>query len=228
MPQIVLIRHGQSEWNLQNQFTGWVDVKITAKGQEEARESGKKLKESGFDFDLAYSSVLTRTIQTLNLVLEEMDLLWIPTIKAWELNEKHYGALQGLNKDETAQKYGTDQVKLWRRSYTERPPVLEANSPLSSVNDKRYSNLNKTQIPLTESLEDTVKRVIPFWEKEILPKVLEGKKIIISAHGNSLRALVKHLENMSPEQILELEIPTGKPLIYELDNKAKVLSKRYL
>lgn len=228
MTQIILIRHGQSEWNLQNRFTGWTDVKISKQGHQEALESGKKLKENGFEFDLAYTSLLTRAIQTLNIVLDEMDLLWIPVIKSWQLNERHYGALQGLNKDETAQKYGVEQVKLWRRSYDTRPPALESNDPRSSTNDPRYADLTSKQIPLAENLDDTVKRVVPFWEKEILPKVIAGKKIIISAHGNSLRALVKHLENLDNQQILDLEIPTGKPLLYEINDKSQVLDKKYI
>jgi 2,3-bisphosphoglycerate-dependent phosphoglycerate mutase len=228
MPQIILIRHGQSEWNLQNKFTGWTDVRISEQGRKEASQAGKKLLEAGFVFDFAYTSMLTRAIQTLHIALDEMHLLWIPIIKAWQLNERHYGDLQGLDKQETIQKYGEEQVKLWRRSYDIRPPLLQPSDPRSSANDPRYKDLLPKQIPLAENLQDTVRRVVPYWEKEILPKVISGKKIILVAHGNSLRALIKHIENLSSEEILEVEVPTGKPLIYEIGSDSKFLGKKYL
>ena len=226
--QLVLTRHGQSIWNQQNLFTGWVNVGLTEKGIQEAITAGQKLKEAGFEFDLAYTSVLTRAIQTLNLILTAMDLDWIQVKKDWRLNERHYGALQGLNKKKTAEKYGKDQVHLWRRSYATLPPLLEENSDQNPKNDIRYQFANPAELPLAESLKKTIKRVIPFWKVEILPQILANKKIIISAHGNSLRALIKHLENIPDTEIDKLEIPTGKPLIYTLNEKIEVVEKKFL
>ena len=228
MTKVVLIRHGESVWNKENLFTGWADVTLSEKGIEEAKNGGKELKKQGFTFDKAYTSTLTRAIKTLNLVLEEMGLLWLPTEKCWQLNERHYGALQGLNKAETAEKYGEDQVKIWRRSYDVPPPALEKSDERYPGNDPRYANLKENELPLTECLKDTVARVIPFWENTILPDIKAGKKIIIAAHGNSLRALVKYLDNMSEADVLELNIPTGVPLVYELDDNFKPISKNYL
>ncbi len=228
MTKVVLIRHGESVWNKENLFTGWADVTLSEKGIEEAKNGGKELKKAGFTFDKAYTSTLTRAIKTLNLVLEEMGLLWLPTDKCWQLNERHYGALQGLNKSETAEKYGEDQVKIWRRSYDVPPPALEKSDERYPGNDPRYANLKENELPLTECLKDTVARVVPFWENTILPDIKAGKKIIIAAHGNSLRALVKYLDNMSEEDVLELNIPTGMPLVYELDDNFKPISKNYL
>jgi 2,3-bisphosphoglycerate-dependent phosphoglycerate mutase len=228
MYKLVLTRHGQSKWNLENRFTGWTDVDITEVGESEARSAGKLLKEAGFEFDLAYTSVLTRAIKTLHLILEEMDLLWIPEIKDWKLNERHYGALQGLNKAETAEKHGDEQVHIWRRSYDVKPPALEESDDRNPKNDPRYVGLNPEDLPLVEDLEATVERVLPYWEEEIVPKIKSGKKIIISAHGNSLRALVKHLDGLSGEEIVGVEIPTGKPIVYELDENLKPINKYYL
>jgi 2,3-bisphosphoglycerate-dependent phosphoglycerate mutase len=228
MPQIVLIRHGQSQWNLENRFTGWTDVDLSPTGIEEAKSAGKLLLEKGYTFDLTYTSYLTRAIKTLNLILEEMNLLWLPVHKHWKLNERHYGALQGLNKLETAQKYGDEQVHIWRRSYSTQPPALEVNDDRSPAFDTRYKSLSKDEIPLTESLSDTVKRVLPYWEKNILRKVLDNKKVLISAHGNSLRAIIKIIEKISDEKIVELEIPTGKPLVYNLDEHGRFVEKFYL
>jgi 2,3-bisphosphoglycerate-dependent phosphoglycerate mutase len=228
MYKLVLTRHGQSKWNLENRFTGWTDVDITEVGESEARSAGKLLKEAGFEFDLAYTSVLTRAIKTLHLILEEMDLLWIPEIKDWKLNERHYGALQGLNKAETAEKHGDEQVHIWRRSYDVKPPALEESDDRNPKNDPRDVGLNPEDLPLVEDLEATVERVLPYWEEEIVPKIKSGKKIIISAHGNSLRALVKHLDGLSGEEIVGVEIPTGKPIVYELDENLKPINKYYL
>ena len=228
MTKVVLIRHGESVWNKENLFTGWADVTLSEKGVEEAKSGGVELKKAGFTFDKAYTSTLTRAIKTLNLVLEEMGLLWIPVEKCWQLNERHYGALQGLNKSQTAEKYGEDQVKIWRRSYDTPPPALEKSEEIDPGNYPRYKNLSEKELPLTECLKDTVARVVPFWENVILPDIKAGKKIIIAAHGNSLRALVKYLENISDEDIINLNIHTGVTLVYELDENFKVLSKRYL
>lgn len=219
MFKIVLIRHGESEWNKANLFTGWTDVDLSAQGKIEARNAGQLLKENGFSFDYAYTSLLKRAIRTLWIVLDAMDLLWIPVEKSWRLNERHYGALQGLNKAETALKYGEEQVHLWRRSYDLQPPALELSDPRYPGNDPRYSNLSPNEIPLTESLKDTVARFIPYWEQSIVPMIKDNKKIIIAAHGNSLRALIKHLEQLSDQEILNLDIPTGTPLVYELDQE---------
>lgn len=228
MYQITLIRHGESAWNKENRFTGWTDVPLSDKGIEEARSAGRLLKAEGFNFDLAFTSVLKRAIKTLWLTLEEMDLMWIPVNHSWKLNERHYGALQGLNKADTAAKYGDDQVKIWRRSYDIRPPMLEQTDERFPGKDPRYANLKPSELPAGECLADTVARVVPYWQEVIVPEILAGHKIIIAAHGNSLRALVKYLDNISDKDILELNIPTGVPLIYELDKDMKPISHRYL
>ncbi len=225
---LVLIRHGQSQWNLENRFTGWKDVNLTEAGREEARRGGRLLCEGGYDFDLCYTSVLTRAIKTLHIALEEMDRLWLPVIKDYRLNERHYGALQGLNKAETAEKHGEEQVFIWRRSFDIPPPALTPNDERYPVNDPRYRNLPKDIIPLTESLKTTIERVLPYWEAEIAPKVRAGQRLIISAHGNSLRALVKHLDGLSDKEIPLVEIPTGVPLVYNLDADLKPVEKFYL
>ncbi|MBQ3457209.1 MAG: 2,3-diphosphoglycerate-dependent phosphoglycerate mutase [Synergistaceae bacterium] len=228
MYEIVLIRHGESAWNKENRFTGWTDVPLSDKGVEEARSAGKLLKAEGFAFDFAFTSVLKRAIKTLWLVLEEMDRMWIPIQHSWKLNERHYGALQGLNKADTAAKYGDAQVKIWRRSYDIQPPVLTKDDERYPGHDPRYTGLTESELPLTECLADTVARVVPYWEESIVPVIKSGKKIIIAAHGNSLRALVKYLDNISEKDILELNIPTGVPLVYELDENMKPVSHRYL
>lgn len=226
--QLVLIRHGESEWNKLNLFTGWTDVELSEKGQEEAKLGGKLLKEEGFHFDVAYTSYLKRAIHTLNFVLCEMGEEFIPVYKTWRLNERHYGALQGLNKSETAEKFGEAQVKIWRRSYDVQPPALEEKDPRNPANQETYRDVCVADLPLTECLKDTVARVLPYWECEIKPAIVSGKKVIIAAHGNSLRALVKHLEGISDEDIVALNIPTGVPLVYEFDEEFHVLGKRYL
>lgn len=228
MKKLVLLRHGESIWNKENKFTGWYDVGLSEKGIEEAREAARVLKKEGFVFDLAYTSVLKRAIKTLWIVLEEMDLMWISVCRSWRLNERHYGALQGLNKKDTVQKYGDRQVLLWRRSYDTPPPALSEDDPRNPARDPRYQNLKKEEIPLTECLKDTVKRFLPLWHSEIENKVKEGKRVIIVAHGNSLRALVKYLDNISDEEIVSLNIPTGIPLVYELDSSLKPLRHYYL
>jgi 2,3-bisphosphoglycerate-dependent phosphoglycerate mutase len=228
MYKLVLIRHGESEWNKLNLFTGWTDVDLTEKGIEEAKNGGKLLKAEGFTFDVAFTSVLKRAIRTLWIVMDEMDLMWIPVIRDWRLNERHYGALQGLNKAETAAKYGEDQVKIWRRSYDTQPPALEVSDPRFPGHDPRYANLTTDELPVTECLKDTVARFLPLWNDEIAPLVKEGKKVVIVAHGNSLRALVKHLDNVSEEEIISLNIPTGIPLVYELDENLKPIKHYYL
>ena len=228
MHKLVLLRHGQSEWNLKNLFTGWTDVDLTEQGRAEALQAGKLLKEDGFTFDVAYTSVLKRAIRTLNIVLDEMDLMWLPVIKSYKLNERHYGALQGLNKAETAEKYGDEQVLIWRRSYDVPPPALEETDERYPGNDPRYAKLDKSEIPLTESLKLTVERFIPYWNETIAPAIKSGEKVIIAAHGNSLRALVKHLDNMSEEEIVKLNIPTGVPLVYELNDELKPIKHYYL
>lgn len=222
------MRHGESTWNLDNRFTGWTDVDLTEKGAAEARQAGKILKEAGFSFDLAYTSVLKRAIRTLWLTLDEMDLMWLPIVNDWRLNERHYGALQGLNKAETAAQYGDEQVLVWRRSYDVPPNALEANDARTSYNDPRYANLKREQIPLTECLKDTVERVMPSWDESIAPAIRAGKRIIISAHGNSLRALIKSLEGISDQDIVGLNIPNGQPLVYELDADLKPIKSYYL
>ena len=226
--ELVLIRHGESEWNKLNLFTGWTDVELSEKGVEEAKNGGRLLKEEGFHFDCAFTSYLKRAIHTLNHVLEEMDEEYIPVYKSWRLNERHYGALQGLNKSETAEKYGEEQVKIWRRSYDVQPPALTVEDDRNPANQKQYANVGVQDCPLTECLKDTVARVLPYWECEIKPAIVSGKRVIIAAHGNSLRALVKYLENISDDEIVGLNIPTGVPLVYEFDEHFHVLSKRYL
>lgn len=228
MAKLVLIRHGQSEWNLSNQFTGWVDVDLSEKGVEEAKHAGQLVKQAGLEFDQAYTSVLTRAIKTLHYVLEESDQLWIPEMKTWRLNERHYGALQGLNKKETADKYGADQVHIWRRSYDVLPPLLKATDEGSAAKDRRYADLDPRIIPGGENLKVTLERVIPFWEDHIAPDLLDGKNVIIAAHGNSLRALTKYIENISDADIMNLEMATGEPVVYDFDEKLNVNSKSKL
>ena len=228
MYKIVLIRHGESTWNKENRFTGWTDVDLSEKGVQEAITAGQQLKKDGFDFDLAYTSVLKRAIKTLNNVLDQMDLLWIPVKKSWTLNERHYGILQGLNKSEMAKQYGEEKVKMWRRSYDIPPEPLAESDPRYAGNDKRYKDLDKKDIPLTECLKDTVARVLPFWNSEIVPNIKAGKKIIIAAHGNSLRALIKYLDNISDGDIVNLNLPTAMPLVYELDENLKPVKSYYV
>lgn len=228
MYKIVFMRHGESTWNLANRFTGWVDVDLTEKGVNEAKAAGRVLREAGFTFDLAYTSVLKRAIRTLWLALDEMDQMYLPIKNDWRLNERHYGALQGLDKGETAAKYGDAQVLVWRRSYDTPPPPLEETDDRASFNDPRYAGLPKQQIPLTECLKDTVARVMPVWDEEIAPAIRAGKQILISAHGNSLRALIKMLDNISDTDIVGLNIPNGQPLVYELDADLKPIRHYYL
>lgn len=228
MYKIVLMRHGESVWNLENRFTGWMDVDLTEKGINEAKNAGKLLKEAGFSFDLAYTSVLKRAIRTLWTTLDEMDMMWLPVKHDWRLNERHYGALQGLNKAETAAQYGDEQVLVWRRSYDTPPNALAPTDERVSYNDPRYAQLDRAQIPLTECLKDTVARVIPVWNEEIAPAVRAGKRIIVSAHGNSLRALIKYLDGISDTDIVNLNIPNGQPLVYELDADLKPIRHYYL
>jgi 2,3-bisphosphoglycerate-dependent phosphoglycerate mutase len=228
MYKLVLMRHGESTWNLDNRFTGWTDVDLTEKGIAEARAAGTLLQEAGFSFDLAYTSVLKRAIRTLWNTLDTMDLMWIPTINDWRLNERHYGALQGLNKAETAAQYGDQQVLIWRRSYDIPPMPLSKDDPRSSVHDPRYAQLDAQHIPLTECLKDTVQRVLPAWNDSIAPAIKSGKRVLISAHGNSLRALIKMLDNVSNQDIVELNIPNGQPLVYELDANLKPIQHYYL
>ena len=236
MIKLVLIRHGESLWNLENKFTGWTDVDLSENGLREARMAGKILKENGFMFDIAYTSVLKRAIRTLWIISHEMDLMWIPVYKSWKLNERHYGALQGLNKSETAEKYGEEQVHKWRRFVNVRPPELSKEDPryaghelkYKDLHELKYKDLNESQIPLTENLADTEKRVLEEWNENIVPNLKEGKKIIISAHGNTLRALVKYLDNISSDGIASLNIPTGTPLVYELDDDLKPITHYYL
>lgn len=228
MHKILLLRHGESVWNKENRFTGWTDVDLSPKGMEEAVEAGDLLKKEGWSFDLAFTSVLKRAIRTLWIVMDRMDLMWIPVIRSWRLNERHYGALQGLNKAEMAVKYGEEQVLIWRRSYDIRPPALEKNDPRSPSNDPRYASLAEQDKPLTECLKDTVARVLPFWNSSIVPEIKAGRKIIIAAHGNSLRALVKYLDNISDKDIVSLNIPTGIPLVYELDKNLRPIRNYYL
>lgn len=228
MHTLVLVRHGESVWNKENRFTGWKDVELSEHGHVEAAAAGKVLREQGFVFDEAYTSVLKRAIRTLWYVLEETDLMWIPVTRSWKLNERHYGALQGLNKAETAAKHGDEQVKIWRRSYDIQPPSLETTDERWPGHDPRYAGLDPAEIPTTECLKDTVERVVPYWDAEIVPKIKAGRRILIAAHGNSLRALVKHLDQMSDEAIVELNIPTGMPLVYELDENLRPVSKKYI
>jgi 2,3-bisphosphoglycerate-dependent phosphoglycerate mutase len=228
MYTVVLLRHGESQWNLENRFTGWTDVDLTEKGIKEAVSAGKVLKEKGFKFDIAFASVLKRALRTLHLTLDEMDLLWIPVQKSWRLNERHYGGLQGLNKSETAALHGEEKVLLWRRSYDIPPPPLEKSDPRYPGNDPRYADVDVHDLPLTECLKDTVGRFLPYWHQTIAPVIKTGKKVLIAAHGNSLRALVKYLDNMTEEEILKLNIPTGLPLVYELDKDLKPITHYYL
>lgn len=228
MYKLVLIRHGQSVWNKEGKFTGWTDVGLTEQGVQEAHTGAKALMEEGYNFDVAFTSYQKRAIKTLWLLLEDMDLMWIPVYRAWQLNERHYGALQGLNKKEMAAKHGDEQVHIWRRSYDTPPPKLDDDDPRHSKNDPRYQDLNPAQIPASECLKDTVERVLPYWEKEIVPVIKSGKKVVISAHGNSLRALVKHLDGISDQEITHLNIPTGVPLVYELDENMKAIRHYYL
>ena len=228
MRTLVLIRHGESEWNKENRFTGWTDVDLSEKGAAEAAKGGKALKKAGFEFDIAYTSVLKRAIRTLNFVLDELDLQWIPVRKEWRLNERHYGALQGLNKAETAAKFGEEQVKVWRRSYSTRPPDLSEDDDRYPGRDRRYAGLTRSQLPLAECLKDTVERFMPLWRESIAPDLAAGNKIFVAAHGNSLRALVKYLDKVSDERIAELNIPTGIPLVYELDDRLEPIRHYYL
>lgn len=228
MYKLVLIRHGESQWNLENRFTGWHDVDLTETGETQARSGGRVLKEKGFEFDLAYTSVLTRAIRTLNIVLEEMGQLYLPVERHWRLNERHYGALTGLNKAETAAKHGEEQVKIWRRSYDVPPPPVDEDSEHFPAHDRRYHGIDPRILPRAESLALTIERVLPYWHDVIRPSILSGKRVIIAAHGNSLRALVKYLDQMSDAEILELNIPTGIPLVYDLDENLNPVSKEYL
>jgi 2,3-bisphosphoglycerate-dependent phosphoglycerate mutase len=228
MYKVVLVRHGESVWNKENRFTGWTDVDLSEKGREEAKNAGKVLKENGFTFDLAFTSVLKRAIRTLWIATDQMDLLWVPVIKSWRLNERHYGALQGLDKSETAAKHGEEQVKIWRRSYDIAPPAFEKSDERWPGHFPAYKGVDQKDLPCTESLKDTVARVVPYWEGTIGPEIKKGKKVIIAAHGNSLRALVKYLDSVSEKDILELNIPTGMPLVYELDANLKPIKHYYL
>lgn len=228
MYKLVLVRHGQSVWNLENRFTGWTDVGLTDQGRAEAHKAGRLLKEEGYIFDVAYTSVLRRAIQTLWIVLEEMNLEWIPVTNAWQLNERHYGALQGLNKSEMAKKFGEEQVHIWRRSYDVPPPALESTDERHPRFDPRYASLTPEQLPATESLKITLERVLPYWHSTLTPVIKSGKRVIIAAHGNSMRALVKYLDNISDEDIPGLNIPTGLPLVYELDDDLKAIKSYYL
>ncbi len=228
MHRLVLLRHGESDWNRENRFTGWTDVDLSARGVEEARAAGRLLKAEGLHFELAFTSVLRRAIRTLWLVLEEMDLHWVPVQNSWRLNERHYGALQGLNKAETAARFGEQQVLAWRRSYDVPPPALEASDPRHAAGDPRYAGLSPAQLPLTECLKDTVARVLPFWNDAIAPAVRSGRRVLVAAHGNSLRALVKHLDAIADADIVGLNIPTGVPLVYELDGALRPLRHYYL
>ena len=227
MYKVVLLRHGESTWNKENRFTGWTDVGLSDKGKEEARKGAATLKKEGFVFDAAFTSVLNRAIKTLWIALEEMDLMWIPVYNSWRLNERHYGALQGLNKSEMAAKFGEEQVLIWRRSYDVRPPALKPDDERSPKNDPRYKDMDPKDIPLTECLKDTVARFLPYWHETIAPVIKSGKRSIIAAHGNSLRALVKYLDNVSEQEIVNLNIPTGMPLVYELDKNLKAIKHYY-
>jgi 2,3-bisphosphoglycerate-dependent phosphoglycerate mutase len=228
MLRLVLLRHGESTWNRDNRFTGWTDVDLTEKGRAEARDAGRLMAAEKFEFDVAYTSVLKRAIRTLWMALDEMDLMWIPEYRSWRLNERHYGALQGLNKAETASQYGEAQVKIWRRSYDIPPPPLTPDDPRHPSRDRRYGGLAASELPLTESLKDTVARFLPYWHETIAPDIRAGRKVLIAAHGNSLRALVKYLDNVSDDEIVELNIPTGIPLVYLLNEELAPLQKFYL
>ena len=228
MNKLVLVRHGESTWNRENRFTGWTDVDLSERGREEALEGGRVLKAAGYTFDVAYTSVLKRAIRTLWIIQDEMDLMWIPVHRSWRLNERHYGALQGLNKAETAAKFGEAQVKIWRRSYDVPPPVLTPDDPRYPGHELRYQGLSPQELPLTECLKDTVARFLPLWHEIIAPDIRSGRKVLIAAHGNSLRALVKYLDNIPEEEIVELNIPTGMPLVYKLDDDLKPVNRYYL
>ena len=228
MHKLVLLRHGESTWNQENRFTGWTDVDLTDKGRAEAKAAGQLLKAGDFDFDLVFTSLLKRAIRTSNIALDELDRLWLPVQRSWRLNERHYGALQGLNKAETAAKHGEDQVKIWRRAYAIAPPPLTPDDPRSAARDVRYRNVAPSELPLTESLKDTVTRFLPYWHDTIAPEITRGTRVLIVAHGNSLRALVKYLDNISDDAIVELNIPTGIPLVYELDTDLKPIRSYYL
>ena len=226
--ELVFIRHGFSEWNAKNLFTGWRDVNLTERGVEEAKSAGQKLKEAGYEFDIAFTSALTRAIKTCNIVLEESNQLWIPQVKNWRLNERHYGALQGLDKKATAEQYGDEQVHIWRRSYDISPPDLDPQDPNSAHNDRRYAHLPKDIVPNAENLKITLERVLPFWEDQIAPALLSGERVLVVAHGNSLRALAKHIIGISDAEIMDFEIPTGQPLVLKLDDKLNFVEKFYL
>lgn len=228
MYKLVLVRHGQSTWNLENRFTGWTDVDLTDLGKAEAAEAGKLLSEAGYDFDIAYTSVLKRAIKTLGVIQDVMNRDWLPVVRAWQLNERHYGSLQGLNKAETAEKFGEDQVKVWRRSYDVPPPALELTDERHPKFDRRYASLTPEQLPATESLKITLDRVLPFWNSTLVPEIKADKRLLVVAHGNSIRALVKYLDNVSEAEITELNIPTGLPLVYELDKDLKPIKNYYL
>jgi len=228
MMKLVLIRHGESQWNLENKFTGWHDVELSPKGVEEAKAAGQLLKAEGYDFDICYTSILKRAIHTLDTVLTEMDRVWLPVVKDYHLNERHYGALQGLNKAETAEKYGEDQVKVWRRSFDVKPPALTEDSPEAPCNQEMFRTIPKAELPLNESLETTIERVVPYFEGTIKKSMKEGKRVIIAAHGNSLRALVKYFDNLSSEEIIGVNIPTASPLVYEFDDDFNVINHYYL
>ena len=226
--RLVLLRHGESQWNLENRFTGWTDVDLTPNGQAEAQRAGRLLAAEGFDFDVAYTSVLKRAIRTLHIVLEEMDRLWLPVVKSWRLNERHYGALQGLNKAETAARFGDAQVLIWRRAYAIAPDPLPEGDPRGAELDPRYRELDRAEIPRTECLKDTVARVVPYWEQVIAPALKQGRRPVIAAHGNSLRALLKYLENIPDDEIVNLNIPTARPMVYEFDSSLRPLRRYYL
>lgn len=226
--KLVLVRHGESEWNKLNLFTGWTDVDLSEKGHEEAKAAGRLLKQEGYDFDVCYTSRLKRAIHTLNHILDEMDRAWLPVVKSWKLNERHYGALQGLNKSETADKYGEEQVKIWRRSFDVKPPALEPDDPRAAANQAMYRDVDPKELPLNESLETTIARVVPYFEETIKPDMQAGKRVIIAAHGNSLRALVMYFEKLSKEEIVSVNIPTGVPLVYEFDDNFNIVGKQYL
>jgi 2,3-bisphosphoglycerate-dependent phosphoglycerate mutase len=228
MFKLVLVRHGQSTWNLANRFTGWTDVDLTEQGRAEAAMAGRLLRDEGFEFDICHTSVLKRAVRTLWIMLDEMDAMWLPVHRCWRLNERHYGALQGLNKAETAAEYGEEQVFLWRRSYATAPPALTKDDPRWPGHDRRYADLEPGEVPLTESLELTIERTLPYWTETIAPQVLAGRRVLVCAHGNSLRGLVKHLDDLSDEDITSVNIPTGVPLVYELDEYCKPVSRRYL
>ncbi|EFC70617.1 2,3-diphosphoglycerate-dependent phosphoglycerate mutase [Prevotella sp. oral taxon 299] len=228
MKRLVIVRHGESEWNQKNLFTGWVDVELSDNGREEAKRAGKALKEAGIDFDICFTSYLKRAINTQQIILKEMEREWLPVFKSYKLNERHYGALSGLNKKETAEKYGDDQVKIWRRSFDVRPPMMEEDNQYNSLKNPAYRNVDPAEVPMCESLKDTIARTVPYFEKEIKPLVMEGKRVMIAAHGNSLRSLIKYFENISDDEIINVEIPTGTPLVYEFDDNFNVTNKYYL